>query len=216
MKKYRYILLDLDGTLTDSMEGITKSVQYALEYYGIRVDNLKDLCPFIGPPLIESFKGFYGFTQEQAVEASHKYHERFCKTGLYENRVYDGIPGLLHNLRSKGYTLMLATSKPEHLARQIVEHFGLADSLSFIGGSMMDGSRPTKSSVIRYVLAANGITDLQTVVMVGDRKHDILGAREVGIDSVGVLYGYGDYEELSAAGATYIVPDVSALNELFK
>lgn len=213
-KKYRYLLFDLDGTLTDSMPGITRCVAYALSFFGIEVDDLNKLQKFVGPPLKESFKEYYHFTDEQIAEAISKYHERFAEKGLYENEVYPGINAFLEKAFREGYQLILATSKPEVFARRIMTHFHLDGYFTFIGGSGMDGSRPTKASVIDYVLHESGIKDLQKVVMIGDRKHDIIGAKTVGIDSIGVLYGYGDREELVQAGADYIVKDIKGLEKL--
>lgn len=212
--KYQYLLFDLDGTLTDSIPGITRSVAYALSYFDIHVDDLNKLRPFVGPPLRESFGEYYQFTDEQIAKAIDKYHERYADKGLYENEVYAGIPEFLEKARKQGYQLMVATSKPEVLAKRILKHFHLDSCFSFIGGSGMDGSRYTKADVIDYVLHENGVTDLGKVVMIGDRKHDMIGAGKVGIDSIGVLYGYGDREELSEAGAGYIVDDVEGLAKL--
>lgn len=213
---YKYILFDLDGTLTDPMEGITKSVQYALSKYGIHVDDRRQLTPFIGPPLQHSFQDFYGFSVEQANEACEKYNEYFLVKGIFENKVYEGIEQLLQRLRKAGYKLFVATSKPEPLARKILEHFGLISYFDYIGGDTMDRSRSDKAKVIRYVLESNGIMATDEVVMIGDRKHDIIGAKSNHIDSIGVLYGYGDYEELNHAGANFIVKDLSELENLLK
>lgn len=211
---YRYLFFDLDGTLTDPMQGITRSVEYALNHFNIQVDNLRDLCPFIGPPLRESFKEFYHFTDEQANEASLKYRERFADTGIYENEIYVGIPELLRRAKQQGYQLMLATSKPDVFAVRILDYFHLTDYFTFVGGSGLNGSRATKADVIAHVLHENAITDLSRVVMIGDRKHDIIGAKTMGIDSIGVLYGYGDRVELETAGADYIVEDLTQLEKL--
>ena len=200
--KYQYLFFDLDGTVTDPMQGITRSVAYALNHFGIVVNDLRELCPFIGPPLKDSFIEFYQFTEVQAEEAVKKYRERYSETGLYENEVYPGMAELLEQARRKGYQLMMATSKPDVFAGLI------------LGGSGLDGSRHTKADVIEYVIRENGITDLSKVVMIGDRKHDIIGAKAVGIDSIGVLYGYGDREELMTAGADYIVEDIEELMSL--
>lgn len=212
--RYRYLFFDLDGTVTDPMQGITRSVDYALNHFGIVVNDLRELCPFIGPPLKDSFMEFYQFTEKQAEEAVEKYRERYTETGLYENEAYPEIADFLEKARRQGYKLMMATSKPDVLAKRILEHFHLDNYFLFVGGSGMDGSRYTKADVIEYVLNENGITDLSEVVMIGDRKHDIIGAKTVGIDSIGVLYGYGDREELTAAGADYIVEDIGGLGRL--
>lgn len=208
------ILFDLDGTLTDPMIGITKSVQYALRAYGIQVERLEDLCPFIGPPLRDSFMKYYGFDPDQATEAIWKYREYFSVTGLYENKEYAGIKEMLEALRDEGKKLYVATSKPELFAKKILEHFQMAEYFTFIGGASMDETRVKKGDVIGYVLEENQITDLSQVVMVGDREHDVIGAKEAGIESVGVLYGYGSREELEEAGANEIVSTVEALRNL--
>lgn len=214
MKQYNYLLFDLDGTITNSETGITRCVEYALNYFGIQVSDLHDLLPFIGPPLLDSFKEFYHFTDEQAVIATEKYRERYKDKGIYENELYPGIEELLAQARQNGKTVILATSKPEIFARRILDYFKLSDYFSFIAGSGLDGSLHTKTDVINYILQSNNITDLSRVVMIGDRKHDIIGAKNVGIDSIGVLYGFGDYDELSEAGATHIVKDIAELRNL--
>lgn len=214
MKQYQYLLFDLDGTITDSETGITRCVEYALNHFGIRVNNLSELSPFIGPPLLDSFKEFYNFTDEQAVIATEKYRERYTDKGIYENELYPGIKELLAEAHRKGRTVILATSKPEVFAKRILDYFELSNYFSFVAGSGLDGSLHTKTDVINHILRSNDIKDLSTVVMIGDRKHDIIGANNVGIDSVGVLYGFGDYKELSEAGATYIVKDIAELRNL--
>ena len=197
-KKYRHLLFDLDGTLTDPMEGITRSVQYALRHFGIEVSDLRELCPFIGPPFAESFRTFYGFDDRQTSEAVAVSREYFTEKGIFENRLYDGMDELLDTLASNGYTLCVATSKPRVFAERILDHFGIARYFSFVA----------------HVLAGSNITDRGTALMIGDRKYDILGAKTIGIDSAGVLYGYGDRAELEAAGADYILPAIPDLEEL--
>lgn len=214
MKQYNYLLFDLDGTITNSETGITRCVEYALNYFGIQVSDLHDLLPFIGPPLLDSFKEFYHFTDEQAVIATEKYRERYKDKGIYENELYPGFEELLAQARQNGKTVILATSKPEIFAKRILDYFKLSDYFSFIAGSGLDGSLHTKTDVINYILQSNKIADLSSVVMIGDRKHDIIGAKNVGIDSIGVLYGFGDYDELSEAGATHIVKDIAELRNL--
>jgi phosphoglycolate phosphatase len=210
----KYIFFDLDGTLTDPMIGITKSVQYALKHFDIVVEDLNELCPFIGPPLKESFMVFYGLTEQEAEVAIAKYRERFSETGLFENKVYQGISEVLENLKQQGKTLMVATSKPTVFAERILAHFNLDHYFDFVGGSNLDGSRTKKSEVIEFVLRENNITDVSEVIMIGDRKHDMIGAEENGMDAIGVLYGYGNFEELSDAGAKYIVKEVEELVEI--
>lgn len=214
MNKYDVILFDLDGTLTDSSPGIINSIIYALKKYDITVENRAELRKFLGPPLHESFREFYGFDEEKSMEAVRFYREYFSTKGLLENEVYDGIHSLLKNLCDKGKRLIVATSKPQEFTNRIMEHFGLCEYFELIAGSNMDGTRSKKAEVIEYALQKCQITDKSKVVMVGDRMHDIFGANAVGIDSIGVEYGYGDYDELHNAGATYIVKTVDELEKL--
>lgn len=215
MKKYDVILFDLDGTLTDSSPGIMNSIVYALKKCNISVENTDDLRKFLGPPLHESFRDFYGFDDEKSMEAVGFYREYFSTKGLLENEVYSGISEMLEDLKENGKRLILATSKPQPFTDRIMEHFDLAKYFEFIAGSNMDGTRSKKAEVIAYALESCGIMGKSNVVMVGDREHDIIGAKTVGIDSVGVEYGYGDYDELSGAGATYIVKTVEELKDIF-
>lgn len=216
MNKYDVILFDLDGTLTDSSPGIINSIIYALKKYGITVINKAELKKFLGPPLHESFREFYGFDEEKSMEAVGFYREYFSTKGLLENEVYDGIPSLLKNLCDKGKRLIVATSKPQKFTDRIMAHFGLCEYFEFVAGSNMDGTRSKKAEVIEYALQKCQVTDKSKVVMVGDRMHDIIGAKAVGIDSIGVEYGYGDYDELNHAGATYIVKTVEELKNCFE
>lgn len=213
--EYDYILFDLDGTLTNPKVGITKSVAYALNHFGIIVSNLDELEVFIGPPLRESFLTIYHFDETTAEEAVSKYREYFSVTGKFENEVYPGIPELLNELKKQGKRLIVATSKPTEFSVQILEHFNLLSYFDFVAGSEMDGKRSHKDEVIRYALEENKITDLSKVVMIGDRNFDIIGASKVGIDAVGVLYGFGDRIEHEEAKATYIVETVEELSKLF-
>jgi len=199
MKKAN-ILFDLDGTLTDPMTGITKSVQYALARFGIKVNDLRELLGFIGPPLKGSFQNFYGFSDTQANEAVEIYREYFSKTGLFENEIYPGIPQLLKTLTEQGKKLYLATSKPTVFATQILEHFSISQYFSFVGGSLLSGERVEKEDVIHYVLEENKIKK-ETAVMIGDRSFDIEGAKACGLSSIGVLYGYGNRDEFLKADA---------------
>ena len=211
---YQVILLDLDGTLTDPGIGITNSVAYALKKYQIQVEDRSELYRFIGPPLIESFESFYGFSREQAVEAVGFYREYYRDKGIYENRVYEGIPKLLERLRSAGKTVILATSKPEEFAVRILQHFDLLPYFDVTAGASMDETRTAKAEVIAYGLWKAGITDRAECIMIGDRKHDILGAKKEGIASMGVLFGYGDRKELMEAGADLIAGDVEEIGRL--
>ena len=209
-----YLLFDLDGTLMDPKEGITKSVRHALRAFDIEVEDLDTLCSFIGPPLRDSFMEYYGFSEENATAAIGIYREYFSDRGLYENEAYEGIDGVLKALKDSGKKLYVATSKPEIFAKKILKHFQLDPYFEFVGGADLAETRVRKGDVIRYVLEENNITDLDRVVMVGDRKHDILGAKEAGVASVGVLYGYGSREELTEAGADFIAETVFDLQNL--
>lgn len=208
---FEYILFDLDGTLTDSGEGITKSVQYALKSFGILVDDLKELNKFIGPPLKDSFKEYYNFDEEKAQLGLVKYREYFADKGIYENKLYDGIPELLEVLKKNDKKIVLATSKPEVYARQILQYFKIDKYFDFAAGADFEETRVNKGDVIKYALQEANITDLSKVIMVGDREHDIIGAKENNIKSVGVLYGFGDVIELTQARAEYIVKDTEEL-----
>ena len=212
MKKY--ILFDLDGTITDPMLGITKSVKYALNKFDIEVENLNDLCKFIGPPLKDSFMNFYGFNEEDALKAITFYREYFSVTGLYENVVYENFEDILIALKEQNKSLIIATSKPTVFAEKILEHFNLKKYFDFIAGSNLDNTRTKKADVISYALEQQGLTETSEIIMIGDREHDVIGAKALGIESIGVLHGYGSYEELSNSGANYIVKDVKELKSL--
>lgn len=212
----RYILFDLDGTLTDPKTGITLSTAYALESFGIHVEDPDTLCKFIGPPLTESFMKYYDMDEKDAERAVEKYRERFSVTGIFENRVYDGIPEMLQELNVQGYVLATASSKPEVYVVRILEHFGLSKYFTVIAGSELSGERTKKGEVIQYVMRQLGVEDPSEAIMVGDREHDIIGAKEQGIKSVGVLFGYGSTEEFKAHGADYIVETVEELRRLLQ
>jgi len=211
MHIYSYLLFDLDGTLTDSSEGIINSIVYALNKMQIPIRNPKILKKFIGPPLVESYMKYYGLTREKALEAVLNYREYFTDRGMFENKVYEGIPDLLTALKKAGKTIVLATSKPEIYAKQILEHFNLLDYFDDVVGAELDETRTKKVEVIEYVLEKNNIQDKTQVLMIGDRKHDIEGAQLAGVDALGVLYGFGSREELETAGAEKIAENVQAL-----
>ena len=210
---YKYVLFDLDGTLTNPEIGITSSVMYALEKFGIKVEDRKELHPFIGPPLTYSFQTFYGLSKEDSELAVKYYRERFSVKGLYENEVYSGVEKMLQELKERGKTLIIATSKPEEFTLKILKYFDLYKYFDYIAGATMDGSRGEKADVIRYALEISGIEDKSQAIMIGDRHYDILGAKEHGLDSIGVLFGFGDYEELTKAGANYIANSVEDILE---
>lgn len=220
---YQYVLFDLDGTLTDPKEGICKSVQYALHAKNIEEPDLDRLEPFIGPPLMASFQEFYGMDEENAQEAVRKYRERFETVGLYENVLYPGIKQFLAALCEKGVHLAVASSKPQEFVEKILEHFEIRRHFEVVVGSEKDGRRVEKSQVIREALRrlfdteiteaalTDGSIPIQKMLMVGDRKFDILGAEAFGIKSVGVTYGYAAEGELEEAGADILADDLEEL-----
>lgn len=213
MIKYMYILLDLDGTLTDPAEGITNSLKHALNKYGISAQK-SELLKFIGPPLRDSFMEYYSFSPEKAEEAVAHYREYFSVKGIYENSIYPGITEMLNNLRDEGRSLLLATSKPSLYAVQVLEHFNIAEYFDFIAGSNMDGTMGSKAEVVEYALSTLSDAGRKSAVMTGDRKYDIEGAISSRIDSIGVTWGYGTREELVSAGASYIADSVSELESI--
>ena len=204
---YNTVLFDLDGTLTDPGKGITNSVAYALEKYGIEVTDRKSLYCFIGPPLKDSFMKYYGFSEEKAMEAIGFYREYFRDKGLFENEVYEGIRELLERIKSSGRKIVLATSKPEEFSVRILEHFDLLKYFDVVAGASMDETRNKKGDVIKYAMEKGGFT-AEKAIMIGDREHDIFGAKENSLLSIGVLYGYGTEEELKVARADYIAATV--------
>ena len=212
---YRYALFDLDGTLTDPSLGITNSIMHALSKMGREIPSRESLYRFIGPPLVPAFQEFIGMTPEEAEQAVVFYREYFSVTGLFENTPYDGITELLTKLKEHGVILAVATSKPEQFAVRIIEHFGMADTFTLVCGATLDSSRSKKGDVIAYTLKKLGITDADKsdVLMIGDRHHDIEGAKENGLVSAGVLWGFGDENELKTAGADAVAHD---MDELFK
>ena len=211
--KQKHILFDLDGTIVRSDLGITKGVQKSLEHFGI-YEELDDLKKFVGPPMVESYTNFYGFSLEQYKEALDVFHDYYRSVGIFECDLYEGIEEMLESL-SKEYKLYVATSKPEREARRVIEHFGLDKYFTFVGGSDGDFNtkRATKTAVIEYVLETNKIMDRGFAIMVGDKSHDIVGAGNAGLKSIGVLYGYGSLEEFE--GANYIVKNVEDLRDMF-
>ncbi|MDO4944193.1 MAG: HAD family hydrolase [Ruminococcus sp.] len=203
--KYNTYLFDLDGTLTDSGLGIINGVKYSLEKSGDEIPPQNTLLKFIGPPLWESFESFLGFSKEKAETAVKYYREYYRETGLFENAVYEGIPELLKKLKNSGKQLAVATSKPEPFSVRILEHFGLAEYFGSITGSDLDGTRIEKSEVVACALERCGVTDKSSAVMVGDRKHDIIGAHANGLECMYVMYGYGNIDEAREHNAEYIV-----------
>lgn len=211
---YDYILFDLDGTLTDPAIGITNGVMYALQKFGIKVEDRKELYCFIGPPLVDAFAKYYGLSEEDSKQAVVYYREFFRKTGIYENRVYDGVREMLESLKKAGKTLILATSKPEEFAEIVLNHFDLRQYFDCVVGATFDGTLNYKGDVIRVALGRGNVDDKNLAVMIGDRHHDIEGAKQNNLKSIGVLYGFGDREELETAGADYIVKTPQNLLEI--
>lgn len=214
MDKYQVILFDLDGTLTDPKVGITKCIQYALEKMGIVVTDLNELEPFIGPPLQESFTKIYSFDDDQTKMAIEYYRERFKKTGMFENEIYPGITELLAQLKAHHKELVVATSKPTEFAEKILEYFQIDTYFNFVVGSNLDGTRTAKTEIIQYILDQYEDREKHEFIMIGDREHDIIGANNTGIHSIGVSYGYGSVDEINNVSPTYVVHDVVAIREI--
>ena len=212
-KDYKYILFDLDGTLTDPKEGITKSFQYALRHFGIEED-LVNLEKFIGPPLHDSFRDDYNFSEEEVEEAVTKFREYFSQNGIFENKIFSGVKEVLEYLHSNNKRILLATSKPTIFAEKILKHFEIDKYFEYIGGSNLDGSRSEKNEVINHVLEACKVSSMEDVIMIGDRKYDVIGAKKIGVDSIGVLDGYGDLEELQEVNPTYIIKNIEELKNI--
>lgn len=201
---YKYVLFDLDGTLTDPKEGITGCVQHALTCMGIEPPEKDELLDFIGPPLVDSFIRRFGMTADEAEFALKKYRERFSTVGMFENRVYDGVPQMLEKLKSSELTLAVASLKPLVFVEKILEKFKLKSFFSAVCGSDLEGTKHTKKQIIDDVLSALPPASPSEIVMVGDRYQDIEGAKEAGIYSIGVKYGYAEGSELENAGADFI------------
>ena len=212
---YQNVLFDLDGTLTDPREGITRSIQYGLSKMGIDEPDVRTLEHFIGPPLLQAFMATYGFDEAKAWEAMGYYRERFAVTGLYENHVFEGVTPLLEELVSQGRQLFIATSKPQVYAREIARHFDFARHFKVIYGSELDGTRTNKVELIRHFMSEQGLDPAQTL-MIGDRKHDLIGARDNGLDAAAVGYGFGSFEELSAFAPTYHFQTLAQLHQAFR
>ena len=210
----KYALFDLDGTLTDPGFGITNCVQYALKHFGIIPATREELYPYIGPPLVYSFREFHGLSEAQAEQAVALYRERFSSLGMLENELIDGVPELLEWLISQGISPIVATSKPEEYTVEILKHFDLEKYFVFVGGNNLKEERPHKSDVIRYILDRYPDIGSANAVMIGDRMYDVEGAHAFGLPAVGVLYGYGDREELIKAGADRIAENVSQLRQI--
>lgn len=213
---YKAIFFDLDGTLTESGEGITKSVQYALEKIGKPEENLEKLKVFVGPPLMEQFMKYARVDEETGRKAVEYYRERYEVKGIFENRPYDGVEDMLQELKRRGYILAVASSKPEYYVTKILDYFNLSSYFDVVVGSEMNGARTSKAEVIEEALKRIKMSDKrQEVLMVGDKEHDVLGARAAGLDCVAVAYGYGTKEELTEAKPLKIVDSVDELLHFF-
>ncbi len=217
---FQYCLFDLDGTLTDPKEGITKSVQHALKYFGIEEPDLDRLEPFIGPPLKDSFMEFYGLSEEQALKAVEVYRERFAPVGVLENEIIPGTGQMLAHAREKGIHLAVASSKPLVFVRQILRHFLIEEYFEVVVGSELDGTRGSKEEVVEEALRQLGILEMDPAdkkslcAMIGDRKFDIQGAIAHGLTGIGVSFGYAGEGELSAAGADMVADTMEQLERI--
>lgn len=213
---YKAIFFDLDGTLTESGEGITKSVQYALEKLGKPEEDLDKLRVFIGPPLMKQFMKYADVDETEARRAVEYYRERYAVKGIFENRPYDGVENLLRELKGRGYILAVASSKPEYYVTKILDYFNLSSYFEVVVGSEMNGARTSKTGVIEEALKRLNMSDRRKeVLMVGDKEHDVLGARAAGLACVAVGYGYGTKEELTAAQPLKIVASIEELLRFF-
>ncbi|MBQ6819291.1 MAG: HAD family hydrolase [Clostridia bacterium] len=207
------IIFDLDGTLTESGTGIKNSVRYTLQHYGLPMEDDESLNRYVGPPLVNSFQEYMGFTEQQAMEAIVVYRSYFTTKGMFENRVYDGVEDMLTALKKAGKRMFIATGKPTVYSQQILEHFGLASYFECVCGISLKESTMEKDELITQVLEFAHLTP-EECVMIGDRKFDMMGANKVGVTPIGVTYGYGSREELKTAGAHTIVDSVKQLQEL--
>lgn len=213
---YKVILFDLDGTLTDSGEGITRSVQYALEKIGKPEPERQKLNIFVGPPLLEQFQEYAAIDKETAKKAVEYYRERYAPVGIYENELYPGILEMLEELKARGYRLGVASSKPENFVNTVLEHFHMTSYFDQIVGSKPDGGRTDKTAVIEEALLRMGLEKhKEQVIMVGDKEHDVIGARKAGLDCIAVSYGYGTMEELENAHPLKIVNSTEELLDFF-
>ncbi len=237
MDKFKFLLFDLDGTVTDSGPGIMKAAQIALSRYNIEEADAERLRLFVGPPLDKSFIERYGFSKEQAWEAIGHFREYYNKTGVFENSVYPGMETLLKELKDEGYVIAIASSKPIVLIHKVLDHFDIDKYFDVVVGCELDGTRSKKSEVIEEVLRQLGAMALEhglanaghgspdegqlirlvkeKSVMIGDRCYDVEGAHSFGMPCIGVLYGYGSRKEMDEAGADYIAATVEDLRDFF-
>lgn len=208
------ILFDLDGTLIDSSEGITKSTQYALAHYGIIENDLSKFYKFIGPPLVASFKKYYDFPEEQAVEAVAVYRERYNKIGLFECSLYPGVRECIEKLKAQGYLIGMASSKPEVSCRRILEHFGILELFDDVVGATFDGRIDTKEEVLNEVMRRWSDVPKDEMCLIGDTMFDVEGANQVGIRTVAVTFGFGNVQEMVEAGAVAVCEDMEKLPDI--
>ncbi|MBE6632596.1 MAG: HAD family hydrolase [Ruminococcaceae bacterium] len=213
MKEKKIVLFDLDGTVTDSAPGICKCVAYALDKFGIKENDTEKLKRFIGPPLKFSFAEYYGIPEKDLDLAVKYYRDLYAPEGIFDNILYDGIKELIIKLKAQGKRVVLATAKPEIFAIQIIEKHGLKDYFDCISGASMDEKSAEKTEIINRAFEMLSESDRSRAVMVGDREYDIIAAKETGIESVGVLYGFGSREELEKSGADLIVETVAELGD---
>jgi phosphoglycolate phosphatase len=211
---YATVLFDLDGTLTDPLDGIANALAYAMERLGRPPVDRATVAQLIGPPYTEGYVTVLGMTPAEAEETIAVYREYYADAGMLENEVYAGIPELLRELSGAGVACGVATSKPEVFAEQILDHFGLADRFTVIAGASLDGGRSRKADVIAHAVALLGAERPGRTVMIGDRRHDVVGAAEHGLDCIGVLWGYGSAEELTTAGAAALAATPTALGDV--
>ena len=206
------VLFDLDGTLTDAAPGIVNGMRIVFDHFGIEQPDETTMRTHLGPPLAVTWREHYNFTDEQVTQALAIYREYYHEVGMFENEVFAGIPELLTSLNNDDVTLATATSKPDFSATRIIEHFGLTDHFAFIGAANLEGTRDSKALVVGHTLEQlNANSTTHRILMVGDRHHDVHGAREHGIDTIGVLWGYGDADELTEAGAIALIEEPSKL-----
>ena len=210
------VLFDLDGTISNSKEGITKCVQYALKHFGIEEPDLDKLDVFIGPPLVESFMKYYNFTLEQAKEATAKYRERYAPIGIHETYMYPGTRECIEELKKQGYRIGMASSKPTDYCKIVLEDFGILDLFDDVVGATMDGRIGTKEEVLEEVFRRWSYVERGEICLVGDTLFDVNGAKHAGIPCVGVTYGFGKAEDLKKAGAVALIDNLMELPKVLK
>lgn len=206
---YKYILFDLDGTLLNTFPGVSNALRYTMEYYKMPVPNETEMRKYLGPPLGDSFRDYAGFDENEIPSAIKKFREYYLKKGVYEYEFFEELKPSFDRLREMGCKLAVATSKLEPAAISMLTHAGIIDEFDFICGAKSDGARTTKTEVLLHVLEHFDIKDKSEVLLIGDRNHDVIGAKNVGIDCCGVLCGFGSREEFEESGASYIVRFIS-------